>query len=250
MDYIIDGFIEAFKLIISFDPEIYRIIFLSLVVSTSATIIASLIFIPLGIFLGISNFRGKRMFSRFTYTFMGMPSVVVGLVVFILFSRRGPLGFFDILFTPQAMIIAQTLLVLPLIFGLTYSLGKNRAADIIKISYTLGSNKWTTVFLVIRELKLDILVNIATAFSRAISEVGAVMIVGGNIRNHTRVITTTISMMSSMGDYPTAIALGIVLLIISFGIQSFIYSYSQEDEDENYIGKHRKVLWRKKGTRH
>jgi len=93
-------------------------------------------------------------------------------------------------------------------------------------------------------------VNIATAFSRAISEVGAVMIVGGNIKRHTRVITTSISMMSSMGDYPTALALGLVLLLISFGIQSFIYAYSQEDENENQIGKHRKALWRKKGIRH
>lgn len=250
LDYIFDGITEAMKLIFSFDPEIYKIIILSLVVSTSATIIASLIFIPLGIYLGISNFRGKRAFSRLTYTIMGIPSVVVGLIVYIFFSRRGPLGFLDLLFTPQAMIVAQTLLVLPLIFGLTYSLGKNRAYDIQKVAYTLGANKWETVVLVIRELKIDILVNVATSFSRAISEVGAVMIVGGNIRHHTRVMTTTISMMNSMGDYPMAIALGIILLIISFGIQSFIYSYSQEDEDDNKIGKYRKVLWRKKGSRY
>lgn len=248
MDYIIDGLLEAIELIISFDPEIYRVILLSLIVSTTATIIASVIFIPLGIFLGISNFRGKKMFSRLTYTFMGLPSVVVGLLVFVFFSRRGPLGFLDLLFTPQAMILAQTILVLPLIFGLTYSLGKNRAKDIKKIGYTLGANKIDIVILIIRELKIDILVNIATAFSRAISEVGAVMIVGGNIRHHTRVMTTTISMMSSMGDYPMALALGIILLIISFGIQSFIYSYSQEDEDENHIGKRKKVLWDKKGS--
>ena len=229
MDYILDGFVEALKLIISFDPEIYRIIILSLLVSTSATMAASLIFIPLGIFLGISNFKGKRMFSRLTYTFMGMPSVVVGLLVFIFFSRRGPLGFLDLLFTPQAMIIAQTLLVLPLIFGLTYSLGKNRARDIKQVAYTLGANKWSTVILIIRELKIDILVNIATAFSRAISEVGAVMIVGGNIKCQTRVITTTVSMMNSMGDYPMAMALGIILLLISFMVHSVIYSYSRED---------------------
>ena len=250
MDYIIDGFMEALKLIISFDPEIYRIIILSLLVSTSATIIASLIFIPLGIFLGISNFRGKKIFSRLTYTFMGIPSVVVGLLVYIFFSRRGPLGFLDLLFTPQAMIIAQSLLVLPLIFGLTYSLAKNRAREIKKIAYTLGANKKDMVILTIRELRIDILVNIATAFSRAISEVGAVMIVGGNIRHHTRVMTTSISMMSSMGDYPMALALGIILLIISFGIQSFIYSYSQGDEDEDSIGKDKKVLWTKKDTRY
>lgn len=248
MDYIFDGFLEALDLIISFDPEIYKVIFLSLFVSTTATILASLIFIPLGIFLGITNFRGKKIFSRLTYTFMGIPSVVVGLIVYIFLSRRGPLGFLDLLFSPEAMIIAQTLLVLPLIFGLTYSLGKNRALEIQKVAYTLGAGKWETVILIIRELKIDILVNIATAFSRAISEVGAVMIVGGNIRHHTRVMTTSISMMSSMGDYPTALALGIILLIISFGIQSFIYSYSQEEEDENRIGKYKKVLWGKKGS--
>ena len=163
------------------------------------------------------------------YTSMSIPSVIVGLVVAILLSRRGPLGFLDLIYTPKAMIIAQTLLVVPLILGLTYNLAKNRGSNIEKVAYTLGGNKLDTVILIMRELKVDILVNIATAFSRAISEVGAVMVVGGNIKGHTRVITTTISMMNSMGDYPKAIALGVILLLISFGIHSFIYSYSQED---------------------
>lgn len=229
MDYILQGFIEAFKLIISFDKEIFDIIGLSLLVSTSATIIASIIFIPIGVFLGIKKFRGKRALSRVIYTSMSIPSVIVGLVVAILLSRRGPLGFLDLIYTPKAMIIAQTLLVVPLILGLTYNLAKNRGSNIEKVAYTLGGSKLDTIILIMRELKVDILVNIATAFSRAISEVGAVMVVGGNIKGHTRVITTTISMMNSMGDYPKAIALGVILLIISFGIHSFIYSYSQED---------------------
>ena len=229
MDYILQGFAEALKLIISFDKEIFNIIGLSLIVSTSATIIASLFFIPIGTYLGIKKFRGKRALSRVIYTSMSIPSVIVGLIVAILLSRRGPLGFLDLIYTPKAMIIAQTLLVIPLILGLTYNLAKNRGSNIEKVAYTLGGSKLDTIILVIRELKVDILVNIATAFSRAISEVGAVMVVGGNIKGHTRVITTTISMMNSMGDYPKAIALGIILLIISFGIHSFIYSYSQED---------------------
>lgn len=127
------------------------------------------------------------------------------------------------------MVIAQVLLVTPLVLGLTYSISKNRGKEIEKIGITLGASKRDIIILTMKELKVDLIVNIVTAFSRAISEVGAVMIVGGNIKNRTRVITTTISMMNSMGDYPMAIALGIVLLIISFVINSLIYSYSGED---------------------
>lgn len=229
MDYILEGFKEAGRLLIGFDREVYNIVFLSLFVSTTSTIIASLIFIPLGIYLGIKNFKGKKLFSRLLYTSMSTPSVIVGLVVAIILSRRGPFGFLDLIYTPKAMIIAQTLLVTPLILGLSYSLSKNRGKTIEKVGTTLGARRFDVIILIIRELKIDLLVNIVTAFSRAISEVGAVMIVGGNIKGHTRVITTTISMMNSMGDYPMAIALGIVLLIISFGINSLIYSYSGED---------------------
>ncbi|MDR7855346.1 MAG: ABC transporter permease [Tissierella sp.] len=227
LDYILQGFKEAIKLLVSLDKEVLRIVLLSIIVSTSATILASILSIPLGVYLGIKRFKGKRLFSRIIYTMMSIPSVVVGLIVAILLSRRGPLGYLDLLYTKNAMIIAQTLLVIPLILGLTYGLAKSRGNAIEKVAFTLGASKWDTIILIIRELKADILVNVATAFSRAISEVGAVMIVGGNIKGHTRVITTTISMMNSMGDYPMAIALGIVLLLISFVIHSIIYSYNE-----------------------
>ncbi|HMM68875.1 MAG TPA: ABC transporter permease [Gudongella oleilytica] len=230
MDYIAQGFGEAIRLLSGFDSEVYRIIMLSLLVSTSATVVASLIFVPLGVYLGIKPFRGKRIFSRTVYTFMSIPSVIVGLVVALLLARRGPFGYLRLLYTPAAMIIAQTILVIPLILGLTYNLSKNRGIPLEKVSRTLGGNRLDSVILIIRELKIDILVNVATAFSRAISEVGAVMIVGGNIKGQTRVMTTAISMMNSMGDYPMAIALGIILLVVSFGIHSLIYSYSQEEE--------------------
>ncbi len=229
MGYISQGFKEAIRLLTNFDREVYSIVFLSLFVSTTATIIASILCIPMGIYLGIKNFRGKRLFSRILYTFMSIPSVIVGLVVAILLSRRGPLGHLELLYTPKAMVIAQALLVTPLILGLSYSLAKNRGKRIEKIGLTLGAKKLDIILLIIRELRIDLMVNVVTAFSRAISEVGAVMIVGGNIKGHTRVITTTISMMNSMGDYPMAIALGIVLLIISFIINSILYTYSGED---------------------
>lgn len=230
MDYIAQGFGEALRLLAGFDGEVYRIIMLSLLVSTSATMVASLIFVPLGVYLGIKQFKGKKIFSRTVYTFMSIPSVIVGLVVALLLARRGPLGYLRLLYTPSAMIIAQTILVIPLVLGLTYNLSKNRGIPIERVSRTLGGKRFDSVILIIRELKIDILVNIATAFSRAISEVGAVMIVGGNIKGQTRVMTTAISMMNSMGDYPMAIALGIILLVVSFGIHSLIYSYSQEEE--------------------
>lgn len=229
MDYILEGLIQAIELLLSFDTEIYKIIFLSLFVSTIATIIAAIISIPIGIYLGIKKFKGKRLFSRFIYTFMSIPSVIVGLIVALMLSRRGPLGFLDLLYTSTAMVIAQTFLVIPLILGLTYNLSKNRGKEIEKIGLTLGANRFRIVILIIRELKIDIFMNIVTSFSRAISEVGAVMIVGGNIKGFTRVITTSITMFNSMGHYSMAIALGLVLLIISFIVNSIIYSYSEEE---------------------
>lgn len=229
MDYIIQGFKEAIKLLLNFDEEIYKIVFLSLFISSTATIIASLFTIPLGVKLGVKNFKFKRLFSRILYTFMSVPSVIVGLIVMLLLSRRGPLGFLDLLYTPTAMIIAQTFLVIPLCLGLTYNLSKNRGKEIEKIAVTLGCNKFQTIVLIIKELRFDLFINVVTTFSRAISEVGAVMIVGGNIKNFTRVITTAITMSNSMGEYSKAIALGIVLLLISFIVNSIVYSYNMED---------------------
>ncbi len=229
MNYIWDGFIKAIELLIGFDKEIYEIIGLSLFVSTTATLIASFIFAPLGCYFGIKEFKYKRGFSRLVYNFMSIPSVIVGLVVALLFTRNGPLGFFGIMYTPKAMILAQSLLVVPLIFGLTYNLTMHRGIEYKKVVKTLGGGDFHSTILIIRELNSDIIANIATAFSRAISEVGAVMIVGGNIKGQTRVMTTTISMMNSRGDYPMAIALGIILLLISFGIHSLIYSFNTED---------------------
>lgn len=229
MNYILEGFKEAFVLLASMDREIYQIIGLSLFVSTFATVFASVVFVPIGVYLGIKKFPYKKMISRLIYTSMSVPTVIIGLVVALILSRRGPFGSLKLLYTPKAMIIAQIVLVVPLILGLTYSLAKNRGPIIQATAQTLGGGTIDTVMLIIRELRVDIMVNVATAFSRAISEVGAVMIVGGNIKGQTRVMTTTISMMNSMGDYPTAIALGTILLLISFVIHSIIYSYGQED---------------------
>lgn len=229
MGYIVEGFKAALNLIITLDKEIFSIVFLSLFVSVSATFLASLIAVPLSLYIGPKEFKGKRLFSRLTYTSMSVPTVVIGLTVAIILARKGPFGHYDLLYTRKAMIIAQFVLVFPYIFGLNYGLSRSRGQAIERIGQTLGANKLEIILLMVRELKVEIFVNIGTAFSRAISEVGAVMIVGGNIRHKTRVITTTISMMNSIGDYPMAIALGLILICISFVVHSIIYSYSGED---------------------
>ena len=223
MNEITNGFIKAFKLIISLEPELYQIIIRSLFVSISAVMIASLFCVPLGIWMGLKNFRGKQMVSRILYATMSTPSVVIGLIVLLLFSRKGPLGFAQLLYTPTVMIIAQTLLVSPLILGLTYNTIKQRGKQVENEGLLLGANSFQIIILIIREFKIDLLVHLIAGFSRGISEVGAVMIVGGNIKGTTRVMTTSIALMNSMGEYEMAIALGVVLLFISLLVNSIVY---------------------------
>lgn len=223
MDYIVQGFQEAFRLLLSFDREIYGIIFLTLYVTFMSTLIASLIAVPLGIVAGIKDFKLKKTLIRFLYTFMSMPPVIAGLFVYLVLSRRGPLGQLGLLFTPTAMIIAQVFLVTPIIMGIIYNSTREKGQLIKQVAHTLGANKRQALGLLLFEMKADILAAVVSGFGRATSEVGAVMLVGGNIKGHTRVMTTSIAMLQSMGDYSQAIAIGLVLLAISFVINSILY---------------------------
>lgn len=225
MAYIMDGLKEALQLLITFDKEIYSIILLSIFVSLTSTLISSIIGTPLGLYFGIKKFKFKKLFTRFLYTSMSLPPVVVGLVVAVILSRKGPLGQYGLLFTPTAMIIAQTVLITPIIMGVIYNNAKERGVIIEQICKTLGGNKIDTLILLIKEMRINVLIAIVTGLGRAISEVGAVMLVGGNIKGHTRVMTTYIAMNNGMGNYSTAIAMGVVLLMISFVINSVLYKY-------------------------
>jgi len=229
MQSIIDGFRDAFHLLISLDPEILSIIRLSLYVSLTATILSSIVAVPLGVIIGIKEFPGKRGLVRLIYTMMSMPPVVIGLVIFLLLLRSGPLGSLRLNFTPTAMVIAQFTLVTPIITGIVFNGTKERGLDIEALAITLGASRKQTLWLLIRELRINILSAVVSGYGRAISEVGAVMVVGGNIRGHTRVMTTTIAMLRNMGEYSLAIAIGIVLLTISFIINSLLYHWQQED---------------------
>lgn len=226
---IIEWMKNALNLLLSFDKEIYNIIGLSIYVSLASTLISSFLAIPFGVLLGIKSFSGKKLVVRILYTMMSLPPVIVGLVVYLLISRNGPLGNLRIVYTPTAMIVSQVCLVTPIITGTVYNGAKEKGEEIQSLAYTLGANKIQTLFLLIRELRVHIFSAIVTGYGRAISEVGAVMIVGGNIKGHTRTMTTTIAMLRSMGDYETAIAIGIVLLLISFIVNSILYKLQQEE---------------------
>jgi tungstate transport system permease protein len=233
MDYILNGFVEAFRLIFSFDPEIIQIVLLSLYVSFSSTLYATLIGIPLGILLGINDFKGKRIVSRLLYTFMSFPPVIIGLFTALFLARSGPFGELQLMYTPTAMIIAQTILVTPVITGIIFNQAGTSGYEVVQTGKTLGAQKWNILILLILELKSVIMIALVTGFGRAISEVGAVMIVGGNIKGFTRVMTTFIAMNNNMGQYSVSIAMGLILMTISFITNSVLYHYVMGGQNEN-----------------
>lgn len=223
MDHILGGFMEAIKLLISFDQEIYKIIGLSIGVSFVSTLLSSLIGILLGMVIGLNDFPFKRILVRLVYSFMALPPVVVGLFVAIVISRRGPFGGMGLMFTPLAMVVAQTILITPIITGLIYNAVKEHGDEIREAVQMLGGSKWDEIILIARELKKTMAVAVTTGFGRGISEVGAVMLVGGNIKGHTRVMTTFIAMNNSMGNYSESIAMGIVLIGIAVVTNTMIH---------------------------
>ena len=196
--------------------EILEIVRLSLVVSGSATILGSLAGIPLGTWLGMRNFKGKQVFLRVIYTLMALPPVLAGLLIYILLSRSGPLGSLGLLFTPWAMISAQFVLVLPIVTGLTAAAIAGRERLIFETALSLGASRWQGNWAVVQEARTGIIAAVMTGFGRALAEVGAVMLVGGNIRHQTRVLTTAIMLETRQGNFDLAVALGLILLIVSF----------------------------------
>lgn len=226
MSYFRDAFITAFKLLLSFDHEIYGIIFLSIKISAIAIIISSIIGMPLGLIISLKKFKGKALLVNIINTFMGLPPVVVGLVVYILLSNQmGILGPFRLLFSETAMILAQVMLAVPIVCGLTI-IAVHEVDDMVrKTAISLGATSLQVVITIVKEARYGIISGIIVGFGRLMAEVGAVMMVGGNIRFQTRVMTTAIAMHKGAGEFEEALALGIILLmtsfIINFGIERF-----------------------------
>ncbi len=214
----------AFKLIITLDKDLFEIINLSLKVTLSALIIAVIISIPFGAFLVFYKNRVQSITVLITNTLMGMPPVVLGLLIYTLVSKKGVFGFLDILYTPTAMILAQTLLIMPIVISLTYEeiYKKNKEYNLLLNSLNLS--KFSKLKTLIYETRYALITVALTGFGRASAEVGAVMIVGGNINHFTRVMTTAIAFETSKGSIELAVALGLILILISFIITLLIKS--------------------------
>ncbi len=216
MDEIIRGFFHAINLIISFDPALYEIILLSLRVSGIALAISTVVGVPVGAALGLSRLRARGFVTALLYTGMGLPPVVVGLFVYLMLSRSGPFGVLGWLFTPSAMIVAQVIIAFPLVAGLTMAAVQAIDPALRLQVRSLGATRWQEIWAVLREARIGVIAAIVAGFGGIISEVGAVMLVGGNIDGKTRVLTTAIVLNTRTGDFDLAIALGIILLALAF----------------------------------
>jgi tungstate transport system permease protein len=205
-----------------------RIFALTVVMTVLSTAIATLLGIPTGVLLASVNFPGKRLIRRVIQTFMSLPPVVAGLFVFLLLSRQGPLGSLNLLFSLPAMIIAQVILIFPIITSLTLSAVEAKRPLMYDTITGLGLGRKKEFILVIWECRLPLIVVILSGFGRAVSEVGAVMMVGGNIADKTRVMTTAIMLETSKGNFNGAIVLGLVLLVLSFGVNIIAVNLQEE----------------------
>ena len=218
MDAIITGISQAFTLIVTLNPEVLHIAALSVYISLAATILAACISIPLGGLIHFREFRGKRTLKMIIQTLYSVPTVVVGLLIYLLLSRSGPLGFLGLLFTPEGMILGQMVLIIPITTGLVISALSGVDRNISDTLVSLGATEFQSIVQIVKEARLAILSAVILAFGRAISEVGVAMMIGGNIAGQTRVLTTAIALQTGMGDFGFSIALGIILLAIALVI--------------------------------
>jgi len=213
---LIDGIFQAFQLLFSLDPAIYRIVFRSLYVSGLAVALATLWSLPVATILGLKNFRGKRFVHGSFNAFIGFPTVVLGLILFLLFSRSGPLGTFGLLFTPFMISIGQAILITPILISFISSAVEAIDLDIRDLAMTLGSTEIQASIAILREASGGVILAVLAGFNRAFAELGVAMMVGGNIYGSTRLLTTAIALETNRGEIPFSIALGVILLAIVY----------------------------------
>lgn len=218
MQSILDGFAAAFRLIIGLNPELLRIILLSVQVSGSALLAATLLGLPVGAVLALRRVPWRGLMISLLNTGMGLPPVAVGLFLYLLLSRSGPLGVIGLLYTPTAMVVAQAILAFPIVASLSQAAIAGVDPVIRQAAVTLGATPIQESLAVVREARYAIVAGILAGLGRVMAEVGAIIIVGGNIAGYTRVMTTTIALETDKGNFELAIALGIILLAISFTI--------------------------------
>jgi tungstate transport system permease protein len=223
MNEVLEGILQAIQLIVSLNPEVLDITARSLFISLLATLVASLIAIPIGGFIHFKEFGGKRGLITIIQALYALPTVLVGLLVWLLLSRSGPFGFLHLLFTPTGMIIGQIVLIVPLMIGMTLIALSGVSQTKQDTVISLGATGLQTVITIVKEARFAILGGVILGFGRAIAEVGAAMMIGGNIRGYTRVLTTAIALETSIGNLSLSIALGIILLLIALIVTGLLF---------------------------
>jgi tungstate transport system permease protein len=226
-----DGIKAAFWLVVTFDATLWEISLRSLRVTLTALVIASVIAIPLGAYLAVQRFRYRRFTISFINALMGLPPVVVGLVVYIMFSRAGPFGVLNLLFTPTAMIIAQIIIITPVIASIAHQSMRELWAEYHDLLISLNTTKWQRILTLVRDGRRNLLTAALAGFGRAIGEVGAIMIVGGNIDHVTRVLTTAIALETGKGDFALALGLGFVLISLAILVNLAIHTLSRTERE-------------------
>ena len=229
MDLIVEGITTALRLLASCDSEVVAITLLSLKISCSATLISLFIGLPSGTLLALADFPGRRFIISVVNTGMGLPPVVVGLFVTIFLWRNGPLGFLEILYTPLAMILAQAVIATPIVTGITVASIQSLPANLKLQIMALGATRIQMVWILIREARLPLLAAVMAGFGGVISEVGASIMVGGNIKGQTRVLTTATVMETGKGNFDVAIALSLILLVLAFSVNYLLTVIQQRE---------------------
>ncbi len=227
MELILQGIIKAFHLLVSFDPEVMGITWLSLKISGTATFISLFIGVSIGVAVALNDFFGKRLVISIINTGMGLPPVVVGLFVTIMIWRSGPFGFLQILYTPTAMIIAQAIIATPIVMGISLAAIQNLPPNLRLQILSLGASRLQMVWVLVKESRLPLLAAVMAGFGGVISEIGASIMVGGNIKGYSRVLTTATVMETGKGNFDMAIALGIILLLLAFTINFMLTQIQQ-----------------------
>lgn len=222
MDFFTESLSTAFGLITALDPDVVNAVTVSVMVSIWSTLLAAVVGIPAGVALGIAQFPGKRGMVTILNTLMALPTVVVGLFVYSIISRQGPLGGFGLLFTPQAMVIGQTVLAIPIMANLTLSTIKGADPRIVPTALTLGAGRVGSVCRLMIELRFGIMAAVIAGFGRVIAEVGVAMMLGGNIRGFTRTMTTAIAMETGKGEFALGLALGLILMTVALVVNLFL----------------------------
>lgn len=231
MNEIWAGMAEAFRLIFTLDADLVEITLRSLQVSLSALVVACVIALPFGTWLAIWRFRLRRLTIAVLNALMGLPPVVVGLIVYLLLSRSGPFGVLGLLFTPTAMIIAQVIIITPLVASITHQAMRELWAEYHDLLISLNTTKGQRIMTLIRDGRRALLTAALAGFGRAIGEVGAIMIVGGNIDHATRVLTTAIALETGKGDFALALGLGFILIALALVVNIAIHGLSRTERE-------------------